>query len=421
MNKNYTLKTLLFSFRKFPVTLPCIWLFTILLIANIHVPFILYQQFISEILTFLFCFGTISFFIDALFLRRQRSKWYFFTLFLGILLSLLFVWLEIRASFIPYFDFFQYYICYFLFFFSLGVYFCSQNLSCSFEEYLVKVFDRTLHYHIVWFLLSLGFNIITPIALQLFHLDSFLMLQILLLLFGLYYMSSFLLSWYPEETNENVITSFLIKYMLPGILIVVFVIIYIYITKILIIGNIPPNVLLRNTAVLFLFGMPICFMNAHYHENNPFRRITKWLPCLFLPFIPLQIYSIGIRIYENGITPLRYGAIFFIFFECIALFLYYFRKICIKQLPLLAAILIAFCCFFPFVNMKYVSYFSQRTAIEQFLSLPEEEQDDIVNHDYYSRYYGAYHYLRSDQLGNKYLSSLTQEEMDALSSFDRRK
>ena len=109
MNKNYTLKTLLFSFRKFPVTLPCIWLFTILLIANIHVPFILYQQFISEILTFLFCFGTISFFIDALFLRRQRSKWYFFTLFLGILLSLLFVWLEIRASFIPYFDFFQYY------------------------------------------------------------------------------------------------------------------------------------------------------------------------------------------------------------------------------------------------------------------------------------------------------------------------
>ena len=78
-----------------------------------------------------------------------------------------------------------------------------------------------------------------------------------MLLFGFYFMSAFLLSFYPNQEEGGLITAVMVKYILSSMLLISFAIIYAYILKILILWDIPSNALFRITAVLFFISSSI--------------------------------------------------------------------------------------------------------------------------------------------------------------------
>ena len=62
-------------------------------------------------------------------------------------------------------------------------------------------------------------------------------------------------------------------------------------------------------------------------ENGSFiDKVNRAIPYLFTPFIFLQIYSMGIRIKEYGLTESRYIAVILIIFEIIAIGLAVFKN-----------------------------------------------------------------------------------------------
>jgi len=422
-----SMKKLLFHFRNFPITLTAIWLFTIILVINLNAN----ENMWGNILLFLFLCGMGSFPLEAYYLKKHRRKCFFIILGVDLLVSLLLVHLpDILFQHLNVFKdlatlsnwnsyFIRGCVCYALILFLLGIYLCKKNCENTLGEYLIQVLSKTIHYHIVYFILMIGITLLCLILEELFALDYEFFLSAEFLLFGIYFMSAFLLSFYPGADEEGRLTAVLSKYVLSSMLLLCFVILYVYILKIFILWDIPSNALFRITAVLFFFMLPICVMNRTYEENNFLFPVMKWLPLIFIPFLFLQAYSIGIRLAENGVTPMRYAAVAFLVFECISLIVYFVKYEKLSLLLPTAAILIFLCGFTPFINMNRVSFYSQKALLTYYLEQPKELQEtiisvDVENDDTFSRIRGAYSYLRQDHLGEMYLNQLPSEDKSAL-------
>ena len=427
MSEKLSLKNLFLYFHNFPATLISIWLFTLLLTINLNSN----QDFWGSFLLFLFFYGMGSFLIEAYFLKKHRGKWFYIALSFPIFPSLILT--QLPSIFFRYFDVYKGYatesnwssyymrscVCLALILFLLGIYFCHKSCNNTVGQYLVQVFAKTARYHIIYFILMIGVTLICAILVTLFNLDFEVLMSAEMLLFGFYFMSAFLLSFYPKQENGGLIIAVMVKYVLSSMVLISFAIIYAYILKILILWDIPSNALFRITAVLFFIMIPLCLMNRAYEDNNPLFLIMKWLPCLFVPFLFLQAYSIGIRIIENGITPLRYAAVAFLIFECITLVVYFIFHEKINLLLPAAAAIIFLCCFAPYINMNHVSFYSQKAMLEYYLKLPAEMQEtiltaDVENDDTRSRIRGAYSYLKWDHLGEIYLNKLNENDKQVL-------
>ena len=428
MAKKLFFKLIYSHLYHFPATLGAIWLFTLILTFSLYHSL---EEEIGLVLLFLFFYGSGSFLIESIFLRKARSKYFYALIVCNLIPSSLFVFLSKTIEY-EYFNdyFFSYCACYFLIPFCLSIYFCHRKLACSFEEYLIRVFSKTLRYCITWFVLLIGISIITGMAGGLFHLDYTIMISAQLLLFGIYFMSSFLLSFYPEQPEDSLLINVLVKYIFTAIVITAYLIIYAYMLKILILWEIPVNAIFRITALLFVVTIPTCIMNKYYQENRLLSRITRWLPALFLPFFPLQVYSIGVRIYENGVTPMRYAAVALLIFECLTLFLYYFKPSHLHLLLITAVIFIFIAGVMPIVNMNYISFLNQKQIVARYLSLPEKERLTIVSarknpnpsashqEKVADRVYGAYCYLQYDYYGCPWLDQLSTADRNCLEALN---
>lgn len=133
----------------------------------------------------------------------------------------------------------------------------------------------------------------------------------------------------------------------------------------------PSNAVFRILTGLFAAGLPVWTMNSCYSQKNPLLKLTRLLPYLFSPLILLQAYSIGIRIYENGVTPLRYLCVLLLFFEIIYVSVYYFKRQAVCLLIPLFAVFTAAACFVPGINMARFSLNSQQNALHKYIMAEE--------------------------------------------------
>ena len=190
--------------------------------------------------------------------------------------------------------------------------------------------------------------------------------------------------------------------LLPLILLAT-AIIYIYMAKIFILKQIPKNAIFRILSVLFIVSFPEWIALESYKEKNKIiNKLCKLLPIAFIPFIGLQVYSIGVRCAENGLTPIRYLGIIFIIFEAIAIFLSVYKdKKYLIHIYTAAMVLIAVVTICPIINMQTISNINQGRRLDKawtegkgFEELDEREQDIIVS---------AYSYLKKQEDGEKYI------------------
>lgn len=296
--------------------------------------------------------------------------------------------------------------CYCISLITLSIYFNYKNSKRNFNEYVTQVFINLFKASIIYGILAIGVSIITSIFVFLILDNSNYMLVVRLetLVFGFFYLPKIINSFYQIKKENSKFIIGIIKYVLEPLVIIAFIIIYLYIIKILVFRDIPSNQIFRILTTLFILGCPIWTMASSLKEKNILDKINKKLPLLYIPFIFLQIYSVGVRILSNGITEARYLCMMFILFEIIYIVIYIIKKEKISNSLFTIIILTVISTIVPYINISKASILSQYHNLKIYKQKSEytkEEKEKI---------YGAYYYLKYKEGGKKYLEELLNKE-----------
>ena len=198
------------------------------------------------------------------------------------------------------------------------------------------------------------------------------------------------------------------------LLISAFIIIYLYIIKILVLRDIPKNTIFRIATGLFLIGGFIWTVMNYFKEEGLIYKISTKLPIVFSPFIILQIYTLSVRISQKGMTPLRYAGIVFIIFEICYILCYILKNKKIQNLIFIADALLIISILIPGINAFDVSDFSQIKILKQYTTkaeLTDEEKTKV---------YGAYYYLKYTDKGKDYINkNLSDEQVEKIKTYNK--
>lgn len=204
-----------------------------------------------------------------------------------------------------------------------SIYHMFRRLEDDFETYATKAFLELLKASVIYGLFAAGLAIIILIFNELiFDTDEFLG-RVELFLAGGIYTPMCLKAISGKNEHPGKFFRLCILYVLQPMLLIAFAIIYLYIIKIFVTDAVPSNRIFYILSFLFAIGMPIWTLIHGITEKNGFlNKVTPFLPYVFLPFVILQCWSIGVRIGAYGMTPSRYGAVVLILCECIYFVLY---------------------------------------------------------------------------------------------------
>ncbi len=289
--------------------------------------------------------------------------------------------------------------------FSLSIYFNYKRSTKTFEQYVTSVFINIFKISIIYGILAIGSAVVTAIFIYLI-LDGSnytLLLSVEILILGIYYIPALLYSLYNIEEKTSKFSRVVIKYVLETLVIIAFAIIYMYIIKIIVLRDMPSNQIFRILSTLFILGCPIWTMVENFKEDKITDKINKLLPKLFIPFIILQIYSIGVRILNNGVTESRYLCIMLIIFEIIYTIIKLRKKEKMGEIIFVFVAIMIISTIVPYINMYNISQVSQYNILKIFKEKTEYTEGER------EKIYGAYCYLLETYEGNKLIKALLTE------------
>lgn len=303
-------------------------------------------------------------------------------------------------------------ICYLIATIVLAIYYNYKSLNKTFEQYVTSTFVTIFKTSLIYGILAIGIAMITAVFVYLI-LDGesyILVARMEILLFGVYYIPTVLYSFYDQEEEIGKFAKIVIKYVLGTLVIVAFAIIYMYIIKIIFLRDIPSNLIFRILSALFIIGLPVWTMILSFKENTTLDKINRKLPLLFIPFIILQIYSIGTRILSNGITELRYLCLMLIIFEIVYIIIYLTKKEKVSRILLVFLALTVISTIAPYINMFTISNLSQYNNLKIYKQKTEYSEEEKT------KIYGAYNYLRHSSIeGKKYIENyLTKDDEELI-------
>lgn len=302
-----------------------------------------------------------------------------------------------------------------LFLLSMQIILKKENIT--FKEYLLKLFNNIVNSTITYGILNIGITLIIFIFVELIldgkYGNALIRSQILLL--GLFYIPSILnaISYIKERKVSNFIKG-LVKYVLLPLVTVSMLIIYIYIAKIILQMELPSNIIFRILAGIFIVGFPIWNMANNFDETKIIHKISTILPYAYLPFIILEIYSLGVRIISLGLTPIRYIGIMFIIFQILVLlFKILKKKVALNYTFLVLSILIFISCITP-LNFNTMSKISQKYILEN--NLIKGTDFDLLPDSSKEKVYSAYNYLVNN-FGEDYIPEYIKEMEEQINEF----
>lgn len=195
------------------------------------------------------------------------------------------------------------------------------------SEYLCKVFYNLFKVELFTGVLLVGFGIIYIIidSLIVEGYDVDFYSKIFYFIIGIYNIPFSIMSLiYTKEDIPEVVNT-LIKRVLLVLLDVSYVVIIIYILKIVITGVIPANEVFIVVTMLFAFSLPMFIMLSNY-KGKIVEFNYKYLPYVLLAPILLQVYSMIVRVNTYGFTTSRYFGVYVIIFELVSIFLLQFKN-----------------------------------------------------------------------------------------------
>ncbi len=404
------LKVLRKSIEKFPGTIISIFVLTIIFTCYIG-----NSQFdwniIKRLIVATIIFASTTYLIETLIKEKKKNIiYYILSLILSIILTTL-VFSKSNILGIPNDAFVhfmtRFIICYIISLSVLSIYFNFKKSEKGLEEYFTKVVIGFFKTTIIYEILAIGSAIISAIFIFLIlnGRGYILIARVEILLLGLYYLPTLIYTLYSPSDEVGKFAK-VIKYVLGSLLMTAFAIIYIYILKIIILRDIPSNQIFRILAALFVVGLPIWTMCDYLDEGKTFDKINNKLPLLFIPFIFLQMYSIGVRIGANGITEARYLCVMLIIFEIIYTIIYIKDKLNIGKILLVAVALTIISTIAPFINMYRISAMSQYNILKKYVG-----KEDITSEEE-AKLNGAYGYLERSVIGKQYLKNNLNQDIE---------
>lgn len=281
-----------------------------------------------------------------------------------------------------------------------AVYCCFKKAGMQFEKYVLKVFSNMFKTFIVYTILIIGAAIVLEIFGILFLEGSSFYLQSAgsILVTGLYLVPNCIIALNDMGDEPGPFSNMIVKYVLMALTICATVIVYLYILKIVIMWEIPSNEIFSILSALFCCGMPVWIMAGCYRDGTVYSRLMAAMPYIFAPLICLQVYSIGIRIWQYGMTTNRYMAMMLVVFEIGTLLIWHFFKGQREKILLLFCFLVVFSVYIPGINMYRLSNSWQLFYLKKYSQAAEAGQK--LSGLEYERLAGSWKYL-SQQEGMK--------------------
>ena len=156
-------------------------------------------------------------------------------------------------------------------------------------------------------------------------------------------------------------------------------------------------------AALFIIGNIITIMSKDIETNNIFKKINNILNYLYIPLILIEIYSIGIRILQNGLTIPRYLGVMLIIFQIIYT-VFVIKKIDIAKLIYVGLIELFIMLLVPFINAETLSIYSQMKYINKYIETKKVTR----------QVQSAYEYITDFESGRKKLKKYLSSEEEKI-------
>ncbi len=389
-------------FEKNPVTIISILLFSAFTAITMDTELIT-DAWWQNIILFTLYFVSGTFLVEAFFYKNDPKK--VISCVISAMIAIVFVVLHNYVLEIEHI-LWKIAVCYVVTLWILSIYFRFKKVKKDFTQYFLKVSVNMLKTSIIYGVLTIGITIVSSIFVYLIweEIGYILITRLQIILLGFYYIPKLIYCLTDVEGEVNVFFKGLIKYVLTGLVMISFIIIYMYMIKILILRDMPKNQIFRILSALFIIGMPIWTMTQYFKDESLWYKISLKLPIAFIPFILLQIYTIGTRIADNGFTPLRYVCVALVIFEIIYSLMYILKKEKIEILLLIFNAIVIVSLIIPGINMFKISDVSQAQRLKIFKNksdYTEEEKEKI---------YGAYRYLKYSPDGEKYINKILESE-----------
>ena len=298
-----------------------------------------------------------------------------------------------------------------------AVYILTKKLDIKFEKYILNLILNIKRTSIIFCIISVGFLILYAIftILILNTLKFDIVLRIICLFAGFYYVPNIMNAFANKEAEDTKFNKVVFTKVLLPLITLAIIIVYIYIAKIFLITEVPKNELFSILSMIFVFAFPVYIVNKNYAEKETLiYKINKAIPYSYIPFIFLQMYSIGIRINEYGITTSRYMGIALIIFEIGAIMLAIVKDSKKLKEIVLFTLALSIVIFITPINYDTVSKMSQKSIVDKYIANGISFDDLDTNNQ--KKYAGAYQYIKNDE---KYVNlALTQVEKEKLLSYN---
>lgn len=292
-------------------------------------------------------------------------------------------------------------ICYGIILFLISIYHIIKQNKIELSEYMLKVLSSAFRSLVIYGILAIGILVIIEILNVLFINGNYeyALIRLEILLAGFYLAPQMINAFTNINNKVGKFGKNLVQYVLMPIIIAIFIIVYVYMIKIIIFRIIPKNQVFMILSVLFVVGMIIWTSMQYIKDNRIMYKISMKLPYFYIPFIFLQTYCMTLRVVQRGFTPTRYLGYALIVFETIYILLFIFKEKKIHDIIIAGEVIIIVSILIPKINMFDVSYFSQRKILEEYKTSASHTSAEE------EKAKGAYYYLNGTKKGREYIKN----------------
>ncbi len=293
----------------------------------------------------------------------------------------------------------------------LYVYYCNHS-ELSFSEYCFRIFSGIFLKGVVYSVICIGYLALSGIIIVLLT-DEFeeFIIPGLIAITGLYLVMAVLHC--ISQAGESVMRfmDVLVRKVMLIICLAAYLIIYIYMIKIVITWEFPSNSVFSICSVLFAVSVPLTYMCTAVKESTFLYKAAYYSPLLFIPFVCLQALSMGMRIAQHGVTPSRYMGLVYVLFEIIYIVWYFVKKGRMETMLLVMVAAALISVFIPGINAISLSRIIQNNTLRNAIS------DDYrqLSANQLSRAKSAFDYLLDMDHGDEFLEkNYTEAEAETI-------
>ena len=279
-----------------------------------------------------------------------------------------------------------------------GIYFMFKSTGLKFSVYVGRVFVNFVVITFLSTLLWIGGILLAIVATDLLGGPDYIGTSLTTFLMVAFFIAGSIWALCDVEREMQPIFVFSVRYILPVIMLGMMASGYLYIVKMLLLCELPSNEVFSSMTILFVISLPVWIMNDALQKEGRYYKLLSALPWLYIPLLFLKTYSMGIRVWEYGLTKERYLGIMLIMFEMVTLVLWKFSKEQLQRLLLVIAAFTLLAVGVPGINMSSLPRNTQRAALEKYIE--RLKAGEMLSKEDARRMQGAYDYLQ-DELGTQ--------------------